>query len=250
MGIFAYGARARVAPAPRDAYEQLIGTDLLYGAHCVDAGPGLIGGNANTLRDRYRGLLGTAPSALARPIYQTDPPNFHSKSILSMTAGRSLVATAAANIAVLGSRPCLVVRYRFRTIVTSAAADPLTIIGLGVPAVTDTHRIIGRGVAGTHMSIGFAMGGASLVLSAATDTAPHTVAAWLDGVNANLLVDTTLYTAPSVVAIPNNTTLALGRAASGNYHFCDDNLAAALVLRAYPGATKLSQLFTLLAADY
>lgn len=201
------------------------------------------GAFADTWTGQIRAVVTQAPSGAARPPYTTDGTAFGGKSVVQANAtGKGLAASGIATLLATGTRPWGFVRGRHR-----AAGANNTLVDFGVLGVSDDMDVR-QNSGGTALEVFF---NGPTVAGPALVTAVQSQESFLDGSNANLVVDGTVYQTASAASLGHNiTAIGIGRAASGSYHYGSTSIAIIYVRSAHPGAAIVKAFYALAAAEF
>lgn len=200
----------------------------------------LVGGQVDSWKGHVAGIVIPAPAAGQRPLYGTDGSLRGNVVQSRVASSRGLANTAAGAVVAASTRPYSISAYRLET--TPGASVLWGIFGVGILATSDPHYVAYQTFGGAvfRPSICFT----NVPATVAADTISHVSEAWADGVNANVRDNATPYTLANIstVGASNLTAIAIGRAASGNTHFCDCNHAWHGLFSAKPSEAYIARL--------
>jgi hypothetical protein len=236
-------------PAIVAQYQAILGANLvaMWDAQYGVSGPA---GFVDTWRDQIGGRVLAAPTAAQRPVYAADGSRFGGKLVVqcAITALKELKASGLSGLLTAGSRPWLFIVARNRN--PPNGTFPF-FVAVGTSAAS--HFVLrvtsGGGAFQALLGDGAAFDIATTV--AAADANVHNMSAWPDGVNLNLLVDSTLTQAAGIRTLQSDTTdIAVGTASPVDTVISDTSIALMLLCTAYPGAGPAASTSALAAVEY
>lgn len=203
----------------------------------AEVGIGLVGGDVDTWTGQKAGLV--IPYAIARPRYVSDSSFANGHAVQSSVSASRALRLITSPMLAAGSRPYIIAAARF--VAQPPASSTCGLFDVGVVGVADNLYIFSGG-AGPNIG-GTLNAGNPNVTGPTPNTNAHIIEVWPDGSNLNFRVDGALYQSASTGSVNNaSTTISIGAAASGNYHFSDVNHVFYMLCSAKPSDAYITQL--------
>jgi hypothetical protein len=200
----------------------------------------LISGVVDVWKGAMTGLYNVpAPSSGQRPNYLTDPSLRGTVVQTSSTGSKSLANTALSTVIASGTRPYTISAFRLHTALPGSSLYGL--LGFGILATSDPLYLDYQSFGGSELRPQLA--GVNVQATATHDLLVHVVECWLDGVNANVRDNGTLFQAANAAGISGTlTAIGIGRAASTNTHFANCNHAFHMICVSKPSDAYITRL--------
>lgn len=212
----------------------------------AELGISLVAGNVDSWTGQKAGTVVSASGAGTRPFYATDPP-LRGNTVQGTRAGRGLVSAALGSpIAAAGSRPYTICAYRLRNV--PGAAEVWGVFDLGVLAASGLFYTSYQTFGGSVFRPSANVGAVLVPATAAADTAAHVAEFWMDGVNANVRDNGTLFQVVSAASLSANATaVAIGNSPGPGTNTSDISHVFHMICSAKPSDAYIATLRAWLA---